>query len=188
MPNLWRFIVSLFAAVLLAIVSVTFYGRLRPNPWELVWAERAQDRWSLAPGIGELRIAPYSLPIPPFRLEIITRFSGDSDAKAYWLVRTRYLTLYVFGYGRYSITGKAFTGSVWLRPVGEMNQISLDVDSNLSGTLRLNGQIAWQGVITPQMLSASSGQWVIEAQCNCQSGSSAKLTWISLAVYRTTLP
>jgi hypothetical protein len=169
----------------LAIGGAALIGRSSVlEPDDLLWHSAGPDRWEIAPGNVRIKIVPQSLPNTPFKLEVVMRFSATSDPGAYWVVRTRYITVYIFSAGYYYLASNPRSVSTALQPNGDFNRLTFTIDPGLHATFSLNGKVEWQGVLDPRMLPSTRGDWLIEAHCNCPAAGRAILTWAWLALYR----
>jgi hypothetical protein len=94
----------------------------------------------------------YTLPDPPYTLQVSAQFSAESDPLAWWSL--------TFDSGAaIKITADAYfslpplvpdsISFFHIRPVGQANEIYLNVEASGVATLRIDHEIAWQGSLPP---------------------------------------
>jgi hypothetical protein len=94
------------------------------------------------------------LPAPPYTLEVAGTFDVESDPMAVWGISlldssTELLGVYLNGFQFYSVppTQPDFTPFIHIRKNGAVNKLTLNIDINHHATLRINDEIAWQGML-----------------------------------------
>jgi hypothetical protein len=94
---------------------------------------------------------------PPYILQMRASFSGASDPQAAWGISfcaanctyERYtLLIFADGFFRFTSVVPDTTWFVHVRPLGQANEIELEVAIDGFAVLRINKELAWQGTLS----------------------------------------
>jgi hypothetical protein len=116
----------------------------------------------------------YPLPDPPYTLQVSAQFSADSDPLAWWSLTFDSGAAIKITADAYFSLPPLLPDSIsffHIRPVGQANEIYLNVEASGAATLRLNREIAWQGTFP------TSHTWRIHAD------RAGRLTVLSIACF-----
>ncbi len=165
-----------------------------PRAGPLLWEDPSPQHWVIKNSQEQYRYIPLPLPAPPFTIEAIVRFSGNSAPGAgWWLSLTdgeasSQFNIFNDGYFQIKAIGHKVSGTtIWTGPVefphlkgiGEFNKLALDVAADQSATLRLNDEIAWKGTLGFN----AAAPWRLFVGSTAIFEKSATLTWERLAIY-----
>lgn len=156
-----------------------------PRAGSLMWEEPTHPIWDIT-ARQSLYDLP-DLPPPPFTIEVVARFSGDTPASSAWtlsyqpVMRRTPMRLSVYGNGLLRAWRLPAIPFIHLRPNGEFNQLSFDVHADYSATIRINDEIAWQGPLDLDSVTPDSGSWWLSARPGTKA--SAEITWARIAIY-----
>jgi hypothetical protein len=161
-PTLWRLTRFSLTAVVVIGVLLTLSLALGmadpPTAGPLAWEVASPTAAIIAPRQTSVMSEPLELQVP-FTLDVTAQFSFASDPTASWgLIFQDNNHLPVFGI---LVNGNSFfsvipaqpdfTPFIHIRPPGESNKLTLNVEADNHATLRINDEIAWQGKIpSPQ--------------------------------------
>jgi hypothetical protein len=151
----------LFALARLVLLLLILGGALLM----LVLAEGAADpplagslRYSAGP-FPAVEIGPdtildqhYTLPAPPYTLQVSAQFSAESDPLAWWSLTFDSGVAIKITADAYFSLPPLLPDSIsffHIRPVGQPNEIYLSVEASGAATLRFDHEIAWQGNFPP---------------------------------------
>ena len=166
----------------------------------LLWQKTLAVPWFLGDNLSINHVVTVSdsamvVPAPPFTLEITARFSSDSDPAALWRLKltakpaaidmlSGQETIAIDGSGNFQhdLDQRRVVFS-HLKPIGEFNRLTLNVDKNGMEILRFNNEIAWQGKYPPGLQAAiltlsAVGGWSTES----------RLTWLPIRLYAPIAP
>src|SRR5690606_10282515 len=142
-----------------------------PRAGALQWQAQSLDGWPASRAADELTIfaAPVELPAS-FTLELTARNDG-SPASA-WGIQlidgSSSLLILIDNQGYFSVSAgdrPHWAQFIHLRP-GAANRLYLHVEPDGTGTLRLNDEVAWQGVMPAQSWGVAMYR---QPQLSCQS-------------------
>jgi hypothetical protein len=128
---------------------------------------------------------PFGLPVPPFTIEVVARFSTVSAESADWGMLLNDFTtqpsdVLVTNDRHYFVPGSDFPTYYYrLHAAGQFNQITLTVNADHQAILALNGQIVWNA---PLLFDASRGEWLLFATNS--SHRAIVIHWLQVALYR----
>lgn len=147
--NIWRAAhwgLGLIAASGIALATALVFGAADPP--------RAGTLQREVAGAFDL-----SLPMPPYTLETTGVIPSESDTPAWWGVNLGELSVMLNGDGflRIAPAQPDFAPFIHVRRAGSVNQIRVDVAAGHWAVVRINDEIAWQGLIAP----ASTARTVI---------------------------
>ncbi len=156
-----------------------------PRAGSLIWHAPANMLWTLNSGDTQSTAISVQLPTPPFTLEVVAHFSINSPHNAGWSVQLQtdedqpLHKMTIYNNCTFALWGKGRTPFIHLQPGGLSNRLTLNVLADQSATLRLNDEIAWQGMLN--MVTQQSIGWLISASAG--NNGVAALTWEQMALY-----
>ena len=124
-----------------------------PRAGPLVWSIGPQTDLGVPPHYSIAASRPLRLSPVPYTLEVTAQFSQDGDPAAAWEIvwdkpaapfRVR---LDSQGFISVAPSQPDSMPFIHVRPIGQPNRITLNVDATGQGVVRINDEIAWRGAV-----------------------------------------